>query len=178
MNHLLQVLGCGHAQREALHLHTLLPFAMPQVTRFSYRSITSIVEIFQSTWSRSFCRLHADVRFCLLRRPLKLLSIYNLDAVAMPTTRGELLDMAVLWPLCRGGQLSRSVAQGNWSLVLTKLQHWILPVESLFILARMEVCKWKGRTRLCFMFNICFIAAMIALLCNRVGKYLLEKSMV
>lgn len=56
---------------------------------------------------------HAVVWVYLPSRPLKLLNIYNLSTVAMPTTMGELLDMAVLWPPCRGGQFNRSVAQGN-----------------------------------------------------------------
>lgn len=142
MTHLLSVLGYGHVQREAqLHLCALLPFAMPQVTWFSHRSVTSIVEIFQSSWSPSFCSLHADLWFSLPRRPLKWLTIHNLDTVAMPTTRDELLAVAAPWSPSRGGQLSRWVAQGNWLLVLTKLQSQILPVESLFLLAWREGCK-------------------------------------
>lgn len=114
MIHLLRVLGYGRAQSEAqLHLRTLLPFSVPQVTWFSDRSIIFIVEIFWSSWSPSFCIPHAYVWVYLPSRQLKLLNIYNLGTVAMPTTMGELLDMAVLWPPCRGGQFNRSVAQGN-----------------------------------------------------------------
>lgn len=142
MSHLLRVLSYGHAQREAqLYLCTLLPFAMPRVTWFFYRSITSIVEIFWSSWSWSFCRLHAHVWVFLPRRPLQLLSIYNFNTVKMPTPRAGLLDLASPWPSCSVGQLSRLVAQWYWLLVLTKLLGWILLMECLFLLAWMKVYK-------------------------------------
>lgn len=114
MNRLLRVLSYGHAQSEAqLYLRTLLPSAVPQVMWFSYRSIISIAEIFWSSWSSLFGRLHAHVWVFLPRRPLKLLSIYNLDTLVMPTPGGRLIYMATLWPSCRVGQFSRLVAQGD-----------------------------------------------------------------
>lgn len=111
--------------------------------------------------------LHAGVRF--YHMPPKLLSIWNVDAMAMLIT--ICAGLSAVWSSCRGCQFSRSVVQGIWFLVLTKCE-LNSTVESVptDVNGSLQIKKWS---RVCFMFfNICFIVDIV-LLCNRVDKYLL-----
>lgn len=170
MNHLLWLLSYRCSQREGhLHLPTLLPFAVPQVTWFSYRRITSIVEIFWSSRSQPFCRLHAGVWFYLPQSPLRLLSVCNSD------TGNASRASSWTWLYCglqaevigSGDQWPRETDGLCWPS-FRELRLW--RVSSYW--CGWRICKWKTRKRfaLCF-FNICFITDMFLFL---VIDYLLE----
>lgn len=102
MNHLLWVLSYRYSQEEGhLHLPTLLLFAVPQVTWFCYRRITSTVEIFgapglnPSADSMQMCGLtcHGGTEIAVIQ--------------TWQCQQGKQLDVAVLWPPAGGGQFRR-----------------------------------------------------------------------
>lgn len=148
MKHLLWVLSYRCSQGKGqLHLPTLLAFAVLQVTWFSYRGMTSIVEICWSSRSPPFCRLHADVWFYLSQRHWDCW-VSVIQTLAVPA--GEHLDVAVLWPPGRGGHLGRSAThEGLCWPSFRELCLW--RVCSCW--CGWRVCKWETRKT----FALCFL---------------------